>query len=78
MQTVIIINEVAPGRLPGMKSQIETKAYPLNSGNAQQTSFALTSTFAAATNIDPSKGNIVIITDFQQNPNDGSYSIQTR
>ena len=69
----IIINEVAPGRLPGIQSQIGSGSSPLTSGNAQQTSFALTPTFASATNLAPGEGTIVIITDFQENPNTDQF-----
>jgi Ca2+-binding RTX toxin-like protein len=74
VQQTVIINEVAPDRLPGLEAQIDDEGHPLNSGSVQETSFGLTSTFAAATNIDPSKGNIVLTTDFQQSPNDDLFN----
>jgi large repetitive protein len=70
------IHEIAPTSIPGATGNINGDANsPLTSGHNAETSFTLSSSFAAAVDNDPSAGSITFRTDFQ-NRKDYSIPIQ--
>ena len=70
----VTINEVPPGRLPGLTQTVADGGSPLTSGNDHTTTAVLTANFATATNVNPSEGTIVLRTDFQTNPIQDTFS----
>ncbi|MGX7896099.1 VCBS domain-containing protein, partial [Tsuneonella sp. HG222] len=65
----VFIHEVPQARLPGQSVQIGDGASPLTSGNDQVQSFVLSADFAAGLQGNLNIAQIVVKTDFQQQPN---------
>lgn len=68
---IVGIHEAVPTRIPGPSGEISSGNAPLTSGHNADADVVLGDEFAAALNIDPADGNLVLRTNFQDWPSKG-------